>query len=334
MWYNCIKDKKTKIQQKKRKINLNKLIVIAGPTASGKSACAVELAKLMNTKIVSADSMQIYKDLDIGTAKITKEEMQGICHEMIDIIPPSQSYSVNEYSLTAQKCVEDIQKCGTIPILSGGTGLYINSVIYNFNLTKADSDPVLREELTKMYEEKGGEYMLGILKEFDPITAEALHPNNHRRIIRAIEMYKTSGITMSEQKEITKSTKNKYDVLFFVLNTDREILYERINNRVDKMIESGLLEEIEKIQKQYDFSSSTALQAIGYKELIAYKEGKMTFSEAVEKIKLESRRYAKRQLTWFRRNEEALWIDTRDFSDNPKEIAKFMRKEVEKKWQI
>lgn len=314
---------------------MNKLIVVAGPTASGKSATAVELAKLLNTKIVSADSMQIYKDLNIGTAKITKEEMQGIKHEMLDIVPPDISYSVNEYSQNAQKHIENIQKEGKIPILCGGTGLYINSVIYNFNLTKAESDPVLREELTKTYEEKGGEYLLNVLREFDPKTAEELHPNNHRRIIRAIEMYKTSGITMSEQKEITKNTKNKYDVLFFVLNTDREILYERINKRVDKMIESGLSDEIKTIKEKYKLSPNvTALQAIGYKELIAFEKGEMSFSEATEKIKLESRRYAKRQLTWFRRNEEALWLDTRSFNDKPEEIAKFMRKEVENKWQI
>lgn len=314
---------------------MNKLIVTAGPTASGKSSVSVELAKLLNTKIVSADSMQIYKDMNIGTAKITKDEMQGIKHEMIDIIPPTSSYSVNEYSKTAQSCIENIQKEGKIPILCGGTGLYINSVIYNFNLTKAAGNPKIRDELTQLYEEKGGEYLLGILKEFDPQTAQTLHPNNHRRIIRAIEMYKTSGITMSEQKRITKETKNKYDVLFFTLNTDREILYERINKRVDKMVENGLLKEIDFISEKYALSlTSTAFQAIGYKELIAYKEGKTTLFEAIEKIKLESRRYAKRQLTWFRRNEEAIWIDTATFGDNPKKIAEFMRKEVEKKWRI
>lgn len=314
---------------------MNKLIVTAGPTASGKSSVSVELAKLLNTEIVSADSMQIYKDMNIGTAKITKDEMQGIKHEMIDIIPPTSSYSVNEYSKTAQSCIENIQKEGKIPILCGGTGLYINSVIYNFNLTKAVGDPKIRDELTQLYEEKGGEYLLGILKEFDPQTAQTLHPNNHRRIIRAIEMYKTSGITMSEQKRITKETKNKYDVLFFTLNTNREILYERINKRVDKMVENGLLKEIDFISEKYDLSlTSTAFQAIGYKELIAYKEGKTTLFEAIEKIKLESRRYAKRQLTWFRRNEEAIWIDTATFGDNPKKIAEFMRKEVEKKWRI
>lgn len=314
---------------------MDKLIVTAGPTASGKSACAVELAKLLNTKIVSADSMQIYRDMNIGTAKISKEEMQGIPHEMLDIIPPTRSYSVNEYSQNAQKCIESIQRENKIPILCGGTGLYINSVIYNFNLTKADGDPKIREELTSLYGEKGGEYLLEMLRQFDPETAQALHPNNHRRIIRAIEMYKTSGITMSEQKRITKETKNKYDVIFFVLNTQREVLYERINKRVDKMLEEGLLEEIDGIQKKYELSpAATALQAIGYKELIAFKEGKTTLFEAVEKIKLESRRYAKRQLTWFRRNEEAIWINTGDFCDNPEKIAEFMRKEVEKKWRI
>ena len=314
---------------------LNKLTVIAGPTASGKSACAVELARLMNTEIVSADSMQIYRGLDIGTAKITEEEKKGVIHHMIDIAAPSYPYSVNEYTTSAQKHIDSVNQKGKIPILSGGTGLYINSVIYNFNLTEAKSDLKLRDELTKMYEEKGGEYMLGVLREFDKKTADELHPNNHRRIIRAIEMYKTSGITMSEQKEITKNTENKYDVCFFVLNTDREVLYERINRRVDKMINMGLEKEIDTIFKDSSIpQNATSLQAIGYKELILYKNGEMTFSEAVDKIKLESRRYAKRQLTWFRRNEEAIWIDTADFGDSPEKIAEFMRNEVKKKWQI
>lgn len=314
---------------------MEKLIVVAGPTASGKSACSVELALLLNTEIVSADSMQIYKGLDIGTAKITEKEKKGVIHHMIDITPYSNSYSVNEYSQNAQVCIDNIIKKGKIPILSGGTGLYINSVIQNFNLSDVKTDENLRKELTQLYEKKGGEYMLNILREFDEETANTLHPNNHRRIIRAIEVYKTSGMTMSEQREITKNTPKKYDVCFFVLNTDREILYERINKRVDKMIQIGLEAEVDRIlADNVSDKSSTAFQAIGYKELISYKKGEMTFEEAVDKIKLESRRYAKRQLTWFRKNENTIWIDTADFGDNPEKIAEFMRNEVDKKWQI
>ena len=302
----------------------NRVIVIAGPTASGKSAVAIETSKKLNTEIISADSMQIYKGLDIGTAKVTKEEMENVVHHMIDIVDADKPFNVNDYSKKASEIIDKIHKEGKTPIIAGGTGLYINSVIYNFNLQKAESDEKLRDELTKMYEEKGGEYMLGILREFDPETADRLHPNNHRRIIRAIEMYKTSGITMSEQIEITKKTKNKYDVDFFVLNTKRETLYERINRRVDKMIEKGLLKEVDFLLNKGISENTTAMQAIGYKEILLYKKGILTLDEAIEKIKMESRRYAKRQLTWFRRNEEATWIDTSLFNDNAQLISEFI----------
>ncbi len=306
----------------------NKVIVIAGPTASGKSAVAIETAKKLNTEIVSADSMQIYKGFDIGTAKVTKDEMSGITHHMIDIVEPELPFNVNDYSKIASEITDKILSSGKIPVIAGGTGLYINSVIYNFNLQSAESDEKLRDELTRLYEEKGGEYMLGILREFDPETADRLHPNNHRRIIRAIEMYKTSGITMSEQIEITKNTKNKYDVKFFVLNTDREVLYERINRRVDKMFENGLIAEVEGLLNKNIPENATSMQAIGYKEILLYKKGILTLEEAIEKIKMESRRYAKRQLTWFRRNEEAIWIDTADFDGNAEKISDFILKNI------
>lgn len=302
----------------------NSVIVIAGPTASGKSAVAIETAKKLNTEIISADSMQIYKGLDIGTAKVTEAETDGIIHHMIDIIEADCPFNVNDYSNMATEIIEKIHQKGKIPIIAGGTGLYINSVIYNFNLQKAESDELLREELTEMYEKNGGEYMLSLLREFDPETADRLHPNNHRRIIRAIEMYKTSGITMSEQLEITKKTKNKFNVKFFVLNTDREILYDRINRRVDKMLENGLLNEVDSLLEKGIPEDTTSMQAIGYKEILLYKKGLITLEEAIDKIKMESRRYAKRQLTWFRRNEEAIWIDTRDFCDNPEKIAEYI----------
>ncbi len=312
-------------------MNLSKkVIVIAGPTASGKSAVAIETAKKLNTEIISADSMQIYKGLNIGTAKVTKEEMSGIVHHMIDIVNADESFNVNDYSKKTTEIIEKMHEKGKIPIIAGGTGLYINSVIYNFNLQHAEADEKLREELTKMYDEKGGEYMLEVLREFDPETASRLHPNNHRRIIRAIEMYRTSGITMSEQIEITKKTKNKYDVRFFVLNTDRETLYERINRRVDKMIENGLLGEVENLLKKNIPENTTSMQAIGYKEILLHKKGLLTFDEAIEKIKMESRRYAKRQLTWFRRNEEAIWIDTFSYNDNAELISDFIVNEIAK----
>lgn len=300
---------------------LRSLIVVAGPTASGKSAVSVKLAKMLDTEIISADSMQIYKGLDIGTAKITNEEMQGIPHHMIDIVPPDCSYSVNEYSVSAQKIADELCGQGKIPILCGGTGLYINSVIDNFDLTEHKSDPVLREELYKLYDEKGGEYLLDILKEFDPETANTLHPNNYRRIVRAIEFYKVSGITISEQKRITQNAPKKYKTYFFVLTTDRDRLYERINKRVDKMLSDGLLDEVTKLFQSGIPKNATGMQAIGYKEFASVLAGEMSVAEACEDIKRESRRYAKRQLTWFRANKDAVWIDTADFYDNPEKIA-------------
>lgn len=302
----------------------NKIIIIAGPTASGKSAVAVELAKIMQTEIISADSMQIYKGLDVGTAKITRVEMQGIKHHLLDIISPEESYSVNEYITDAKKIIRELHSQGKIPIICGGTGLYINSLIYNFDLKEHKSAPELREKLEKLYKEKGGEYLLDILREFDPASAERLHRNNYRRIIRAIEIYKVSGITMTEQAEKTKIAPGEFDASLYVLSTDRERLYERIDRRVDKMLENGLYKEVKALLSANLPSNATCLQAIGYKEFKSVLSGDASEDEAIEKIKRESRRYAKRQLTWFRKNENAVWLDTAEFSDNPEKIAKHL----------
>ena len=306
---------------------MNKIIVIAGPTASGKSAVSVELAKLLNTEIISADSMQIYKGMNIGTAKITEEEMKGIKHYMLDIISPEESFSVNEYTKKVKEIIKKLHSENKIPIICGGTGLYINSLIYNFDLKEQESDPHLREELEKLYMDKGGEALIEILREFDPQSAQRIHPNNYRRVIRAIEFYKVSGITMTEQIERTKSAPKEYDASFFVLNAPREILYERINRRVDKMIEDGLLSEVTELYKSGIPKNATSMQAIGYKEMTGVLNGSDTLENAVETIKLESRRYAKRQLTWFRRNEDAYWIDMTEFDNNPKTVAEHIIKE-------
>jgi len=291
---------------------MNDLIVIAGPTATGKTGTAVQLAKLMDTEIVSADSMQVYKFMDIGTAKVTEEEMQGVPHHMLDVISPMENYNLNDYSCDANRCIDEIIKKGKTPIICGGTGLYINSVIYNFNLTEATGDPKLREELTGIYEKQGGEYLLSELRKFDPETADRLHPNNSRRVIRAIEMYKTSGITMSEQIRITNESKNKYNLKFFCLNMDRKRLYDRIDKRVDIMVKNGLVGEVERLMEMGISKNSTAMQAIGYKEIIKYKEAEISLDEAIGTIKMESRRYAKRQLTWFRRDKNIKWIDVEE----------------------
>lgn len=288
---------------------MNQVIVIAGPTASGKTGLSVEVAKQLNTEIVSADSMQIYQDMNIGTAKVTEEEKQGIPHHMIDIVSPFENYNVSQYAEDAKKCVDSILAKGKIPVIAGGTGLYINSLVYGYDLAPIPSDDNVREEFTALYEEKGGEYLMSELEKIDPKTARRLHPNNARRLIRALEVYRISGTTISEQEERTKNAPKPYDVRFFVLDTDRDKLYERINLRVDRMLQNGLVDEVKMLLNQGIPKSNTSMQAIGYKEMVEYLDGYLSYEEAVDKIKQESRRYAKRQLTWFRRNEGAVWLE-------------------------
>ncbi len=288
---------------------MNQVIVIAGPTASGKTGLSVEVAKQLHTEIVSADSMQIYRGMNVGTAKVTEDEMCGIPHHMIDIVSPMENYNVSRYVEDAKPIVEGILSKGKIPIIAGGTGLYINSLVYGYDLAPIPGDEKVRAEITALYEEKGGEYLLEELRQIDPKTAERLHPNNARRLIRALEVYRISGTTISDQEERTRNAPKPYDVKFFVLDTDRDKLYERINLRVDVMLQNGLVEEVKMLLESGIPKTNTSMQAIGYKEIVEYLDGYLTLEEAVEKLKMESRRYAKRQLTWFRRNEGAHWLE-------------------------
>ncbi|MCC8131707.1 MAG: tRNA (adenosine(37)-N6)-dimethylallyltransferase MiaA [Oscillospiraceae bacterium] len=283
-----------------------KLIVVCGPTASGKTELSVSLAEMFDCEIVSADSMQIYRDVSIATAKPTKEEMRGIRHHMIDILDLSEEFSVADYVRMASECIEDIASRGKTPLVCGGTGLYISSLINGFSFDDTCSSTELREELSKLAEEKGGEYLLDILREFDPESAARLHPNNLMRIIRAIEVYKISGVTMTEANRLSQK-ESPYDPVMIGLNySDRELLYERVNLRVDRMLEMGLLEEAKTVLSHENVA--TAGQAIGYKEFKPYFSGEKSLEECVETIKQDSRRYAKRQLTWFRRDERINWI--------------------------
>ncbi len=288
---------------------MNQVIVIAGPTASGKTGLSVEVAKQLHTEVVSADSMQIYRGMNVGTAKVTADEMCGVPHHMIDIVSPMENYNVSRYVEDAKPIVDSVLAKGKIPVIAGGTGLYINSLVYGYDLAPIPGDEAVREEITKLYEEKGGEFLLEELRKIDPKTADRLHPNNARRLIRALEVYRISGTTISEQEERTKNAPKPYDVKFFVLDTDRDKLYERINRRVDVMLENGLVEEVKNLLEQGIPKTNTSMQAIGYKEIVEYLDGYLTLDEAVEKLKMESRRYAKRQLTWFRRNEGAIWLE-------------------------
>lgn len=288
------------------------LIIIVGPTASGKTSLSIEIAKKLNTEIVSADSMQLYKYMDIGTAKPTKEEMQGIPHHIMDEIDPSVNFSVAQYAELAHKYISEIYKKGKIPVMVGGTGLYVQAVADDLSFEEEDEDLSIRNSLNELAEKHGAEYLIEMLREFDPVSAERLHPNNLRRVVRAIEFYKKTGVPISEHQENTKKTDSRYNPIMFAINWDRQVLYDRIDKRVDIMINDGLIDEVKKLLDMGYLRSCTAMKGIGYKEVIHYLRGFGTLDETINIIKRNSRRYAKRQLTWFRRDKRIHWLDYND----------------------
>jgi len=285
------------------------LIVITGPTASGKTALSIETAHKIGGEIVNADSMQIYKYMDIGTAKPTIGERDGIPHYLIDEIEPTENFSVAQYCEMAREYIDLIHKKGKIPILVGGTGLYIDSVVYNIKYGEGGADENYRSTLNDLADKYGNEHIYKMLEEIDLECAEKLHIADRRRIIRALEVFHTTGETMTEQKRKSRLVPTTYETRMFATNMDRDILYQRINKRVDIMLEMGLVKEVENLLKMGISENTTAMQGIGYKEIIAYLNGMVTLEEAVEQIKQGSRRYAKRQLTWFRRNKDIKWIN-------------------------
>ena len=289
--------------------SLPKIIVVAGPTASGKTRLAIELAGLYGGEIVSADSMQVYRGMDIGTAKADEAERAQAVHHMLDVAEPGQDYSVARYVEEARLCCDNILARGRTPILAGGTGLYIDSLISGRDFAANDGDSGLRQELSDEYERIGGEAMLAQLGEFDPERAARLHPGDKRRIVRAIEVYRLTGLTITEHDRRTQAIPPRYDAAFIILNyADRAQLYRSIDLRVDKMAQQGLFEEVERLLGSGLSADCTAMQAIGYKEPAMALRGEISREEAIELIKLNSRRYAKRQLTWFGRREDALRI--------------------------
>ena len=286
-----------------------KILVIVGPTASGKTRMAVELAKAHNGEVVSADSMQIYRRMDIGTAKPTAEEMDGIPHHMIDVADPEEDFSVARYVELASACVDDILARGKLPIVAGGTGLYVDSLLSGRTFAAFSPESALRKELEEKLAERGGEAMLEELSRVDPEAAARLHPNDHKRIVRALEVYRSTGKTISEHNRETRALPPRYEALTIGLNfQDRADLWARIDARVDQMAADGLEREVRELLSSGLSPRCTAMQAIGYKEFVAAVEGDMTWREAEELVKLRSRQYAKRQLTWFRRNPEVHWL--------------------------
>ncbi|MGV2941210.1 tRNA (adenosine(37)-N6)-dimethylallyltransferase MiaA [Mesobacillus sp. LC4] len=307
-----------------------KLIVLIGPTAVGKTKLSIELAKKFDGEIISGDSMQIYKGMDIGTAKITVQEMEGIAHHLIDIKEPDESFSTAEFQDLVREKINEISSRAKMPMIVGGTGLYIQSVIFDYHFTDAPSDPAFRHSLEQVAEAEGQEFLHEKLQEADPESASRIHPNNVRRVIRALEIIHCTGKTASELQE-NQSPELLYDTALIGLTMDRELLYNRINYRVDLMMEQGLLDEV-KYFFEKGLRDCQSIQAIGYKELYDYFDGKVPLEKAIENLKQNSRRYAKRQLTWFRNKMNVEWFDMSESNDDEKkfaEISKFIEGKLE-----
>lgn len=291
----------------------NQVIVIAGPTATGKTALSVQLAKEMNTEIISSDSIQIYKKLNIGSAKPEEEEKQGIVHHLMDFLEPNSVYSVADYVKDAKEKIDELLALGKTPIITGGTGLYISSLVDNVKFSDGEVDTTVRDRLNDELKIIGIDAMYERLKAIDPDSAECIHPNNTKRVIRALEIYETTGKTKKEHEKASKLKKSPYNFCLIGLDCEREILYERINKRVDIMIEKGLFDEVEELLLSGVSRDAQSMQGIGYKEVVMALEGEITEDECIELIKKNSRNYAKRQLTWFRRGNYQ-WFDSSDIN--------------------
>lgn len=296
------------------------LFILAGPTAVGKTDISIKLAEKLNGEIISADSMQIYKHMDIGSAKITEEEKHGIKHYMIDFVDPLDEFSVAEFKEKSKNTIESITSKEKLPMIVGGTGFYIDSLIFNYDFANTYKDEEYREYLKNLADKKGKEYVHELLKDIDEESYKRLYPNDLKRVIRALEVFKLTNKTISEFNEEQDKFDIPYNVYYFVLNMDRAKLYERINKRVDIMIERGLVEEVKMLRSMGCTADMQSMKGIGYKEILYYLDGKMTLEEAIELIKKGSRNYAKRQLTWFRKDKRVIWID-KDQYENDSEIC-------------
>ncbi len=287
----------------------NKIIVIVGPTAVGKTYVSIELAKKFNTEVVSADSMQIYKGMDIGTAKITEEEKNNIEHHMIDIINPDETYSVSDFKDKAEEIIDNLLLKNKTPIIVGGSGLYVNSLIYDLDFGNAKSNEKIRDYYNYYYKEHGEDKLYEKLQKIDPQSAEKIHKNNVKRVIRALEFYDITGIKFSEINTDIRKPSNKYDCILIGLSMERKMLYDRINQRVDKMIDEGLIEEVKSLLNKGYNKDLVSMKGIGYKEIIDYLDGNMSLDESIDILKRNTRRFAKRQYTWFLRDDKVKWFE-------------------------
>jgi len=309
-------------------MNKKKIVVLTGPTAVGKTKLSIELAKKIGGEIISADSMQVYKHMDIGSAKIRTEEMGGIPHFLVDELEPSEEFNVVVFQQKTKQYMKEIYERGHIPILVGGTGFYIQAVLYDIHFSQDDDNHQIRKELESMASEKGPEYMHEELRKIDPASADAIHANNVKRVIRALEYYKLTGQRISEHNEEQRNNESPYDFSYFVLNDHRELLYERIDKRVDEMITEGLVDEVKHLKELGYDRSYVSMQALGYKEIFGYLEGEISLDEAIYIIKRDTRHFAKRQITWFKREKEVLWVNKPDFDYNNDKILDYMYQHI------
>lgn len=307
------------------------MIVLTGPTAVGKTKLSVALAKKIDGEIISADSMQVYRHMDIGSAKITREEMQGVPHHLIDILEPWEPFNVVIFKEKCEEVLEGIYERGHIPIVTGGTGFYIQALLRDIDFTENEENTEYREELEKLAREEGPEYLHKKLAQVDPASAEAIHENNVKRMIRALEFFHLTGRRISEHNEQEKKKKSAYNSCYFVLNDEREKLYARIEQRIDEMLEAGLAEEVRTLRKMGCERNMVSMQGLGYKELLAWMDGECTLEEAVDILKRDTRHFAKRQLTWFRREQDVIWINKNEFDYDEDKMLKFMLDELKKR---
>lgn len=300
------------------------LVVLTGPTAVGKTKLSISLAKALNGEIISADSMQVYKYMDIGSAKITEKEMDGVPHHLINVLSPFEEFHIVRFQELAKKAMEDIYNRGKTPVFVGGTGFYIQAIIKDIDFTEGEEDKQYREELSRLAAEKGNEFLHEMLQEVDKKSAEEIHANNVKRVIRALEFYKENGFPISQHNEEQKQNETPYNLAYFVLNAPRELLYERIDRRVDEMMESGLVEEVQKLKDMGCHREMTSMQGLGYKEILSFLDGEVPLNEAVRILKRDTRHFAKRQLTWFRRESDVIWVDKDKFAFEDEKILEYM----------
>ncbi len=310
------------------------LIILTGPTAVGKTKTSIGLAKAIGGEIISADSMQVYRHMDIGSAKITKEEMADVPHYLIDVLEPEEEFHVVRFQQMAKAAMADIYSRGKIPIIVGGTGFYIQALLYDIDFTENEGDSVYREKLEALAKEKGAAYLHGQLAMVDPKSAEEIHANNIKRVIRALEFYHQTGQKISEHNERERQKESPYQFCYFVLNDRRECLYERIDQRVDQMIRNGLVQEVQTLKERGCTKQMVSMQGLGYKEIFSYLEGGCSLEEAVYIIKRDTRHFAKRQLTWFKRERDVIWVQKDELNYDDKKLLQSLLESIKERMNL